>query len=131
MNRPKFDAVLESIVHYATDTSDPSVEKLAFGVLNKMVVVWSSPANNAKARDGGGLDSSFEDLFGRFVIEHLSRVCFDVPSKSTFNSNDAQSRLVSPYTPDLTDYSGSGRNSWTPEIDFSNEGGPIRLVPSE
>ena len=94
MNRSKFDAVLESIVHYATDTSEASVEKLAFGVLNKMVVVWSSPANGAAVGNRESLDSGFQDLFGQFVIEHLSRVCFEVPSKSTFNSNDAQSRLV-------------------------------------
>lgn len=44
--------------------------------------------------NGTALDRGFQDIFGQFVIEHLSRVCFEVPSKSTFNSNDAQSRLV-------------------------------------
>jgi exportin-T len=84
---------LESIVHYATDTSDASVEKVAFGVLNKMVMVWSSPSNGPST-NGELLDKGFQELFGTFVIEHLSRFCFEVPSKSTFNSNDAQSRLV-------------------------------------
>jgi exportin-T len=91
VNRSKFDAVLESIVHYATDTSDVAVEKLAFGVLNKMVTVWSAPERNGHS---GSLDEGFQSAFGQFVIEHLSRVCFEVPSKSTFNSSDAQSRLV-------------------------------------
>jgi exportin-T len=93
VNRSKFEAVLESIVQYATDTSDASVEKLAFGVLNKMVVVWS------RAGQEGAV--GFYNAFGEFVIEHLSRVCFEVPSKSTFNSNDAQSRLVSSVLPSL------------------------------
>ena len=88
-NRSKFDAVLESIIHYATDTSDATVEKVAFGVLNKMVVVWSSPSSET-----GPLEEEFQEAFGHFVIHHLSRVCFEVPSKATFNSNDAQSRLV-------------------------------------
>jgi exportin-T len=78
---------LESIIHYATDTSDATVEKVAFGVLNKMVTVWSpTPLND--------LSKPFQDLFGTFVIQHLSRVCFEVPSKPSFNSQDAQSRLV-------------------------------------
>ena len=130
MNRSKFDAVLESIVHYATDTSDATVEKLAFGVLNKMVVVWSSPMNGAVAGNAEALNGRFHDLFGQFVIEHLSRVCFEVPSKSTFNSNDAQSRLVYPL------YScsyclGFSRNSGAPKVDFSNEGRHVSLLPSE
>jgi exportin-T len=82
-------------VQYATDTSDVSVEKVAFGVLNKMVVVWSDPFSGSTSVDGEGLASGFHDAFGQFVIGHLSRVCFEVPSKSTFNPNDAQSRLVS------------------------------------
>ena len=43
VNRSKFEAVLESIVRYATDTSDATVEKIAFSILNKMVRVWSGP----------------------------------------------------------------------------------------
>lgn len=58
-----------------------------------MVVVWSAPIGE-KSKSGAIQDSWFQDVFGRFVIEHLSRVCFEVPSKSSFNSNDAQSRLV-------------------------------------
>ena len=93
MNRSKFDAVLESIVRYATDTSDATVEKVAFSVLNKMVMVWSPPIT-AESSGSEMLASGFHDAFAQFVVEHLSRVCFEVPSKSTFNSNDAQSRLV-------------------------------------
>jgi len=88
-SRSKFDAVLESIIHYATDTSDATVEKVAFGVLNKMVVVWSTPSSEPDP-----LEKEFHEAFGQFVIQHLSRVCFEVPSKTSFNSNDAQSRLV-------------------------------------
>jgi len=94
-NRSKFDAILNSIVHYATDTSDASVEKMAFAVLNKMAVVWSAHGNERQTRREAALDRTFQEIFGRFVIEHLSAVCFEVPSKATFNSNDAQSRLVS------------------------------------
>jgi len=94
VNRSKFDAILESIVHYATDTSDATVEKVAFSVLNKMVIVWSSPTASGSSESVTALDRGFQDIFDQFVIEHLSRVCFEVPSKGTFNSNDAQSRLV-------------------------------------
>jgi len=69
------------------DTSDASVEKLAFSVLNKMVVAWTPTGSPAT-------DAGFQEAFDRFVIEHLSRICFDVPSKATFNSSDAQARLV-------------------------------------
>jgi exportin-T len=102
VNRSKFEAVLESIVRYATDTSDATVEKVAFSVLNKMVMVWSPPIT---AESSGGSDilaSGFHDAFAQFVVEHLSRVCFEVPSKSTFNSNDAQSRLVIPSSAFIT-----------------------------
>ena len=92
--------MLESIVQFATDTSDASVEKIAFGVLNKMVVAWSTAGGTA--HEGAALSNGFKNAFGEFVIEHLSRVCFEVPSKSTFNSNDAQSRLVSSLIPSLT-----------------------------
>ena len=93
VNRPKFDAVLESIVDYATDTMDPAVQKLAFSVLNKMVVVWSPPPEGILGEEEA-LPGEFLEAFGEFVLVHLSRLCFEVPSKSTFNSNDAQSRLV-------------------------------------
>jgi exportin-T len=93
-NRSKFDAILNSIVHYATDTSDATVEKIAFAVLNKMALVWSTHGTERQTRSEAALDRTFQDIFGRFVIEHLSRVCFEVPSKPSFNSNDAQSRLV-------------------------------------
>ena len=83
-------------MQYATDTSDATVEKVAFGVLNKMVVVWSDPFSGSGGADGAGLATGFHDAFGQFVVGHLSRVCFEVPSKSTFNPNDAQSRLVTP-----------------------------------
>jgi exportin-T len=101
VNRSRFDAVLESIIHYATDTSDAAVEKVAFSVLNKMVVVWSSPVSQGTT-GGNALDNGFQEVFERFVIEHLSRVCFEVPSKNTFDSHDAQSRLVRPITNSLT-----------------------------
>lgn len=88
VNRSKFETVLESIVQYAVDTSDAGVEKLAFSVLNKMVIVWTPTGMDTPA-------NGFSDAFGQFVIQHLSRVCFEVPSKSAFNSSDAQARLVS------------------------------------
>ena len=58
-----------------------------------MVVVWSAPIVESMGTRPS-LDRGFQDVFGQFVIEHLSRVCFEVPSKDSFNSNDAQSRLV-------------------------------------
>ena len=79
------------------DTSDATVEKVAFNVLNKMVVVWSAPPPKVAVAHTEPLEIGFQEGFGRFVIEHLSRVCFEVPSKSTFDSNDAQSRLVLPF----------------------------------
>jgi exportin-T len=108
-------------VQYATDTSDASVEKVAFGVLNKMVVVWSDPYSGSARADSEGLASGFHDAFGQFVIEHLSRVCFEVPSKSTFNPNDAQSRLVTRLNVVLRN-SGFGGNCRTSEVNIPDEG---------
>jgi exportin-T len=75
------------------DTSDATIEKLAFSVLNRMVLVWTPPFEEGAVADDIST-SGFEEAFGQFVIEHLSRVCFEVPAKETFDSADAQSRLV-------------------------------------
>jgi hypothetical protein len=105
--------VLESILQYAMDTSDASVEKLAFSVLNKMVMVWTP--TGAKVVDAG-----FQEAFTRFVIEDLSRICFDVPSKSTFNSSDAQARLVAKCWTMLIPQ-GPGRNCCSTEVHLPDE----------
>ena len=92
-----------------------------------MVVVWSAP-NTEKIRSDASLDRGFQDVFGKFVIEHLSRVCFEVPSKNSFNSNDAQSRLVE-FLNFASDTSGFGRNSRTTKIDLRNERRVSNLIP--
>jgi exportin-T len=94
VNRAQFEAVLDSIVQYAMDTSDAAIEKLAFSVLNKMVVVWTPPFDQlAVAEDIS--PSGFDEAFGQFVTEHLLPVCFEVPRKPELDFADAQSRLVS------------------------------------
>jgi len=93
VNRAQFEAVLDSIVQYAIDTSDAVIEKLAFSVLNKMVVVWTPPFDQlAVAQDIS--TRGFDEAFGQYVTEHLLPVCFEVPRKSEFDFTDAQSRLV-------------------------------------
>jgi len=104
------------------------VEKIAFSVLNKMALVWSTHGAERQTRSEAVLDRTFQDIFGRFVIEHLSRVCFEVPSKASFNSNDAQSRLVCPGSDRGLIDPGACRNRGTSKVYLRNERGRTQFL---
>lgn len=46
MNASKFELVLQSLVHYSKDSSNPTGQKMALSVMGKMIIAW-----------GGGIDS--------------------------------------------------------------------------
>ncbi|ORY79465.1 armadillo-type protein [Protomyces lactucae-debilis] len=107
-NQPAFDAFLNSIIHYASDTSDPSTQKVAFGVLAQMVRAWClftlppepvrpgqrDPAGNGESKVSAEQVRTPLPGFEDYVKNTLVPLCFEVPSKSSFDLRDAQSSQV-------------------------------------
>ncbi|CDS03104.1 hypothetical protein LRAMOSA00506 [Lichtheimia ramosa] len=75
-----FDTILQTILHFAKDNNDPATQKMAFGVLLKMVTAWG--ANGATPG------------FNQFVYNEIVPATFTVPMQATFNLSDGQSTLV-------------------------------------
>jgi exportin-T len=107
-NQPAFDAFLGSVIHYASDTSDPGTQKVAFGVITQMVRAWCvfttppEPVRPGQRDPNGNSESkiSSEQVrmplpgFEDYVKSTLVPLCFEVPSKATFDLRDAQSSQV-------------------------------------
>ncbi|KTW27617.1 hypothetical protein T552_02059 [Pneumocystis carinii B80] len=90
INQPNFETFLRSIIHFAADISDPSTEKIAFSILNKMVDAWAfdqSHISDIKTR-------KVVPGFDQFIFHSLSSLCFEVPSKQSFNPRDTQAIIV-------------------------------------
>ncbi|KAL1916477.1 uncharacterized protein VTP21DRAFT_5668 [Calcarisporiella thermophila] len=88
LNRPHLNIILQSILHYASDTSNVQSQKLAFGILLKMVNAWAENQAN-------GTNSSVNlPGFDQFVYGDLVRACFEVPAKPGFDLTDGQTVLV-------------------------------------
>ncbi|OLL21700.1 Exportin-T [Neolecta irregularis DAH-3] len=77
------ETLLQSIIHYASDSADASTKRLAFSVLAKMVSKWSS-----------GSDSQPVQGFDEFVFKYVSRMCFQVATTPSFNLRDGQGILL-------------------------------------
>lgn len=77
------DTILQTILHFAKDNNDPSIQKMAFSVFLKMVTAWGS---------GAGLAS-----YNHFVYNELIPTVFAVPMQASFNVADGQSLLVSSF----------------------------------
>lgn len=75
------NTILQTLMHFAKDNNDPTVQKMAFGVFMKMVTSWGSGANIAG--------------FSQFVYNELVPATFTVPTHASFNVADGQSLLVS------------------------------------
>ncbi len=88
-NQAIFQTFINSIVHYANDASDPATEKLAFMVINKMIAAWCT----STIQNGTYLHTPLAG-FDDFLYRSLLPLCFEVPAKSTFNVQDAQSIQV-------------------------------------
>lgn len=77
VNQPRLESILQSVIHYASDPSDIPSTKIAFSILSKALTLW------------GGQYLAIGALY-----EHILRICFEVPFKSSFNVNDGQSLMV-------------------------------------
>ncbi|WFD34042.1 pre-tRNA nuclear export protein [Malassezia cuniculi] len=81
-NRPQLETVLQSLVYYA-ENAEPASQRAAINVLARLISLW--------ARSG---DSAAVPGFEQFVYSAALPLVFQVPSKATFDSSDAQSQLV-------------------------------------
>lgn len=87
-----YENVLQSVLMYASEIeggNDQSA-KLAVLTLNKMLQVWGD--GHVKEGNFGAGDTVPE--FEQFTYEHISRTCWEIPAKPTFNAKDAQMRLL-------------------------------------
>lgn len=95
-NQPAFQPFINSIVHYASDTEDPTTQKLAFSVLREMLTAWCTytvaVAKSASANAGQARAplSGFDD----FLYSTIIPLCFEVPAKPAFNLKDAATTQV-------------------------------------
>lgn len=85
-----FDAVIQSVYHYATDISDPTTQKTAVVALSKMLQVWNTGAVTSQFGQGLEVPIFSSDA----VLEQLSSVAWTIVGKPKFNARDAQTRLV-------------------------------------
>ncbi|KAI9474086.1 MAG: armadillo-type protein [Benjaminiella poitrasii] len=76
--------ILQSLLHFAKDNSDPTTQKMSFGVFLKMVNAWATDAANNTSVPG----------FDQFVYNELLPITFSVPMSAAFNLADGQSLLV-------------------------------------
>lgn len=82
-NLEHLPTILQTFVHFAKDNSDPTTQKMSFGVFLKMVNAWTS--DSTKAAVPG---------FDQFVYNELLPITFTVPMSTAFNLADGQSILV-------------------------------------
>lgn len=86
-----YESVLQSILMYAIEIeSDEQSAKLAVLTLNKMLQVWGEGQVKAENFGSGETVPGFE----QFTYEHMSRICWEIPAKPSFNAKDAQQRLL-------------------------------------
>ncbi|KAI8365847.1 armadillo-type protein [Choanephora cucurbitarum] len=78
------NTILQTFLHFAKDNSDPTTQKMSFGVFLKMVNSWASGADTNTSVAG----------FDQFVYNELLPITFSVPMSSAFNLADGQSILV-------------------------------------
>ncbi|KAI7907870.1 armadillo-type protein [Cokeromyces recurvatus] len=79
------NTILQSLLHFAKDNSDPTTQKMSFGVFLKMVNAWATDAGSSASGVPG---------FDQFVYNELLPITFSVPMSAAFNLADGQSLLV-------------------------------------
>ncbi|CAH1763261.1 1504_t:CDS:10 [Entrophospora sp. SA101] len=112
LNKPNLENILQSVIHYASDTSEISSLKISFNILSRAISLWgvnpsqitqditttatvtttNNSSNDAFSRT---LESQPLPGFERFMYEHILRVCFELPMKQSFDVADGQSSVVS------------------------------------
>ncbi|CAJ0829023.1 14246_t:CDS:10 [Entrophospora sp. SA101] len=111
LNKPNLENILQSVIHYASDTSEISSLKISFNILSRAISLWgvnpsqitqditttatvtttNNSSNDAFSRT---LESQPLPGFERFMYEHILRVCFELPMKQSFDVADGQSSVV-------------------------------------
>lgn len=84
-NSGHLNTILQTILHFSKDSSDPATQKTAFGVFLKFVTSFASTPQQPSVAHG----------FDQFVYNELIPVTFSVPMSNAFNISDGQSMLVS------------------------------------
>ncbi|KAL1668161.1 armadillo-type protein [Schizophyllum commune] len=87
-NNARFEQVIEMMLGFATDVSDPVTQRTAFGWMNRSVQVWGQPAG------ADGAPSTGIPGFERFIYERYVPAAFAVPANPAFNPKDGQSVVV-------------------------------------
>ncbi|QIW97564.1 hypothetical protein AMS68_003082 [Peltaster fructicola] len=88
-NQGTFDALLNTVMVFAVDPTDPANARLAFSVLTLITSVWGGPditTDQASAPQLAGFDG--------FLLSSLAPLPWRLISSSGFNAADAQMRSV-------------------------------------
>ncbi|RUO96313.1 armadillo-type protein [Jimgerdemannia flammicorona] len=94
VNRPHLNMILQSVLHYANDTSETVTQKMAFGILLKTVNAWGGSAQQpSTSTEPSGVGQPLPG-FEQFMFESIVRVSFEVPMKQSFNLSDGQTVLA-------------------------------------
>ncbi|KAI8984344.1 armadillo-type protein [Mycotypha africana] len=89
-NLEHLNTILQTFLHFAKDNSDPTTQKMSFGVFLKTVNSWATHT----AATAPGTNSPSVTGFDQFVYNELLPITFSVPMSSAFNLADGQSILV-------------------------------------
>jgi exportin-T len=92
-NLEHLSTILHTFLHFAKDNSDPTTQKMSFGVFLKTVNSWTTITTGATAQESQSVAG-----FDQFVYNELLPITFSVPMSSAFNLADGQSILVSEIT---------------------------------
>ncbi|GAN04674.1 tRNA exportin [Mucor ambiguus] len=84
-NIESLETILQTFLHFAKDNSDPTTQKMSFGVFLKTVNSWASNTAAPGPTVAG---------FDQFVYNQLLPITFSVPMSAAFNLADGQSILV-------------------------------------
>ncbi|OAD74660.1 hypothetical protein PHYBLDRAFT_180902 [Phycomyces blakesleeanus NRRL 1555(-)] len=120
-NLSHLNTILHTILHFAKDNSDPTIQKMAFGVFLRMVNAWATSPQQQGSIAG----------FDQFVYNELIPTTFAVPMHVAFNVADGQSLLVfgeitgiqkAMYTKQSNEFTEYMTNVFFPSIQCPREG---------
>jgi exportin-T len=93
-NKPHFQSLLQSIVHYIGSDSLLGDQRAGFIVINKLVSLWL-PSTPDCAQAGAPTIEPPVDGFEKFLYDNVVKLCFDIPLRKDFDlGGDAQSFQV-------------------------------------
>lgn len=98
-NMANFENVVQTVMVFAQELSDPGTEKIAFNLLNKLSLVFGpqQPTTaDGKTPQGPPKTPASQPLVGfeHVMTDRFASLCWQVPASSNFNLKDAQSKMV-------------------------------------